>query len=242
MESIVHRYPDRQAMARAAAAMVAERAAAAVAGCGTCHLALAGGSTPETLYRLLAASPWRETLPWKRMRFFWGDERLVGPDHPDSNFRMAWDAMLRSAPVTAAQLHPVPVAAGAPAEVAVRYGEILEKYARHRCRGQSLLFDLVLLGMGKDGHTASLFPGDRCGLPATATVIAVDGRAASPPLPRVTLTLAALGQCRDVVFLIAGREKTELLERMLADGNLQGYPAGMVRPRGRIDWLLAESE
>ncbi|SDD47156.1 6-phosphogluconolactonase [Belnapia rosea] len=185
---------------------------------GTVAIALSGGSTPKRLYHLLAASPWRERMPWDRVHLFWGDERFVPADHPDSNQGMARGALIAHVPIPPANLHPVPVD-GTPEEAARRYEAELRRFAA--TRPGLPLFDLQLLGLGPDGHTASLFPGTAALEERAAWAIAVIG---AKPEPRITLTYPALENSAEVAFLVAGADKRAMLQR-LREGD-RGIPAG----------------
>lgn len=189
-------------------------------------LALSGGSTPKRLYEHLARAPWRDRLPWQRLELFWGDERFVPPDHPDSNQRMAREAMIAHVPIPAGNLHPIPTD-GTPDEAARRYEAELRRFAAGR-PGRPL-FDIQLLGLGPDGHTASLFPGIPALAERTGWVAAVVGVKAEP---RITLTYPALDSSEAVAFLVTGKEKREVLHRFL-DGDMR-LPSVGVRPQGKV--------
>jgi 6-phosphogluconolactonase len=194
------------------------------------RLALAGGSTPRRLYELLAGSEFREKIPWSQLHFFWGDERMVPHDHPQSNYRMAQEALLKHVPVPRANLHPIPTQAS-PEEAALAYENDLRQ---HFGRGLPVL-DLILLGLGGDGHTASLFPG--AGALEEKQRLAVAHRPGLKGFDRVTLTLPLLNNARRVFFLVAGESKATALQAALAgDGQL---PAQQVAPRkGELIWLV----
>lgn len=215
---------DPAALSERVAGWLAERAAAAR---GPFSLALSGGSTPKRVYELLATPPWRERMPWASIHLFWGDERFVPPDHPDSNQRMARDAMVAHVPVPAANVHPMPTD-GAPEDAARRYEAELRAFAAGRRAGEPL-FDIQLLGLGSDGHTASLFPGAPGLAERGAWVAAVVG---AKPEARITLTYPALDSSREVAFLVAGEGKRAALRRLL-DGDA-ALPAAGVRPAGPV--------
>ncbi|MBV1795737.1 6-phosphogluconolactonase [Siccirubricoccus sp. G192] len=223
MTPIVEVLADPEALAERVAAWLVERATAKRGGFS---LALSGGSTPKRLYRRLAALPWRGRVPWGRMHLFWGDERFVQPDHPDSNQRMAREAMIAQVPIPPGNVHPVPVD-GTPEEVARRYETKLRAFAAQR-PGEPL-FDVQLLGLGPDGHTASLFPGTPALAERRAWVVAVLG---AKPEPRITLTYPALDDSDAVAFLVSGAEKQAILRRLL-NGDA-ALPAAAVRPKGTI--------
>src|SRR5579862_5833953 len=157
---------DPEALARHAAGFVADTLAAAT---DRVSVALSGGSTPKRLYELLATAPFRDRVPWDRVHWFWGDERFVPPDHPDSNYRMTRLAMLSQAPVPPANIHPIPTVGCTPEQAAMTYEYVLQTlYRGNEIDPARPLFEIVLLGLGEDGHTASLFPG--VAAPTTAAV------------------------------------------------------------------------
>ncbi len=224
-------YPDRETLSRAAAGLFAERVARAAASRGRCAILLAGGETPRRTYELLAEEPLRQRVPWELLHVFWGDERCVSPDDPRSNSRMACRALLDRVPVPAGQIHPIP-GNREPREVAEEYEALLRRFFA----GAPPRFDLVFLGLGVDGHTASLFPGS----PAldererwTAVV-----RRAGEEIDRVTLTLPLLNQAELVLFLVAGEDKAAVLREVRVE-TPDALPAGMVMPeRGELRWLV----
>jgi 6-phosphogluconolactonase len=201
-------------------------------------LVLAGGSTPRRLYRLLAEDDaLRESIFWKSVHLFWGDERHVPPEHPRSNYRMAAESMLHRLPLPAANIHRIHCEAGDAGTAAGQYEEHLQSFFQTGERGLPR-FDCVLLGMGADGHTASLFPGSGA-LQERRRLVIAD----LPPAVgewRVTLTLPVLNQARRVLFLVSGGEKARSLRRIFVDErDLEPLPAGRVRPhRGRLHWLV----
>jgi 6-phosphogluconolactonase len=244
-------FPDTEAVSLAAAGLFARRAARSIEERGCFSVALAGGSTPRRLYRLLATPPWREQIDWSRCHLFWGDERLVPPDHPDSNYRLVRETLLDGVPIPASQVHRVPVEAGADGEVAEAYERELRGYFGEDCALPR--FDLVLLGLGSDGHTASIFPtpplplgegrgeGHGVALPREGSgrwVVATPPGILPPPVHRVTLTLPAINAARSVLFLVTGADKSEALRRVLQGD--RSLPATRVHPtRGRLH-LLAD--
>lgn len=203
---------------------------------GRFAVALAGGSTPATLYAVLASEPFASEIPWARIHVFWGDERFVPPQHKDSNYRMAWEALLSRVQLPEQNVHRVPVDSGPPHRVARLYEGKIGQYFRLR-RGELPKFDLVLLGLGRDGHTASLFPG-RKALGETRALVA------APYVPslrtyRITLTLEVINSAANVVFLVSGKEKAQILFDVLQGGyQPDRLPAQQVRPlEGSLLWL-----
>ena len=229
-------FDDARALAEAAAGQVAEAIASAVEERGACYLALAGGETPRGCYESLARPAPSRAVPWARTFVFWSDERLVPPEDPASNYRMAREALLDRVPIPAGQVFRPPVSAPDPATAAERYAGDLERLPKGR--GGWPRFDLVLLGLGEDGHTASLFPGDPVLKERAATVRAVRG--SKPPPDRLTFTLPVLNAARLVVFLVQGAGKREALARVLRrDPEL---PAALVEPvDGELRFLVDQA-
>jgi 6-phosphogluconolactonase len=207
--------------------------AAALAVSGRCRVALAGGSTPRGLYTLLAADGFRDRFPWDRVDWYWGDERFVPHDDPRSNLRMAREAMLARAPVPARFVHPIP-ASGTPEEAAMSYERTLQgAYGATTLDPVRPLFDVVLLGLGADGHTASLFPGDPALEERRRWVVAVPR---GPEETRITLTYPVLESSWRVAFLVSGAGKAPIL-RAIRDGG-SSAPAARLRPQGEIAWFV----
>ena len=220
----LHVAPDGAVLAEAAARFVAESILARDA--ERYAMCLSGGRTPRATYARLATSPWRETIPWARVHFFFTDERHVPPDDPRSNLRMAREALLTPLDVPEANIHGVPTRDLDPEASAAAYdAELARFFGRRDPVGAGAHFDVVLLGLGEDGHTASLFPGNPALDIAGRWAAAV--RDASVPEPRITLTLPALATSRHTAFLVEGAQKRAMLERLL-EGDL-ALPAAHVR-------------
>jgi len=231
--------PDAEALARRVADWLLAKA---VAKQGTFAVSLSGGSTPRLLYVLLAKPPYLQEFPWSRAHWFWGDERFVPHDDPRSNFRMVEEALLSKAPIPAGNIHPVPTKNIDPHAAAADYERSLKSfYGADRLDPSRPLFDVTLLGLGTDGHTASLFPGSPVLQERDKWVAPVLGEM---PEPRITLTFPALCSSRHAAFLIAGKGKRLMLERLRhAEDSL---PAAGVRPIGTLrlfcDAAAANSE
>ncbi len=194
-----------------------------------CAVNLSGGSTPRRLYELLAEPPFRGAMPWDRVHWFWGDERFVPPDHPDSNYRMAREALLSRAPVPPANIHPIPTG-GDPAAAARAYEQTLKSYYGAETLDPSRpLFDIELLGLGPDGHTASLFPGSEVLEERQRWVAEIVG---AKPEIRITLTYPPLESSRHTAFLVAGADKREPLARVLAGD--RELPSARLAPVGEL--------
>jgi 6-phosphogluconolactonase len=222
---------DSETLARRAAGWLL---AAAQAKRDTFAVALSGGSTPRRLYELLAAPPCRETFPWARTHWFWGDERFVPHDDEESNYRMVREALLSRAPIPAANIHAVPTQCTTPNDAAAAYERALQSfYGATTLAPERPLFDIVLLGLGPEGHTASLFPGTAILEERRRWVGAVVG---AKPEPRITLTYPALESSREVAFLVAGEEKRAVLDRLFAGD--AALPAARLQPQGALRFFL----
>lgn len=209
----------------AAAAALAEALVAAIRKRGACRFALAGGSTPQPVYAALAAPPLSQQVDWKKVHVFFGDERCVPPDDPASNYRMAHAALLDQVKIPAAQVHRIEGERPA-AEAARAYAQTLGKEP----------LDIALLGLGDDGHTASIFPATR---ESSARVMATSSPV--PPLLRVSLTTAALSEARQVFFLVSGAKKAARVAEVFAQlgDDAPPLPAARVRPStGKLVWFL----
>ncbi|MBI2492907.1 MAG: 6-phosphogluconolactonase [Candidatus Rokubacteria bacterium] len=226
---------DADALAETAARLVVETAREAVRRRGRFTIALAGGATPRETYARLAAPPWRARVAWDRTWVFFGDERAAPPDHPESNYRMAHDALLAHVPVPPDQVIRMRGEAEDTDAAAAEYARHLAAVFATR-RGALPRLDLVLLGLGVDGHTASLFPGSPVLKEVFRPVAAVHAAAAAIP-QRLTLTFPVLNAAARVVFLVAGAEKAKVVKAVLADQ--APLPAALVRPDdGELVWLL----
>ena len=227
-------FDDAAALAEAAAREVARTICNAVARRGVSTLVVAGGRTPRQLYERLAGEPYRETIDWPRVELFWGDERCVAPDHPKSNYRLAEVALLSKIP-RGGNAHRI-FGEIDPARAATLY----EQEIRDASDGGLPRFDLILLGMGADGHTASLFPDTPALLDERRLVVATTSP--QPPHHRVTVTLRVINAARKVMFLVTGGEKAATLVKVVRDGSgasAAALPAALVCPRGgRLIWLV----
>jgi 6-phosphogluconolactonase len=195
-------------------------------------VALSGGSTPRRLYELLAQSPHRKVFPWDRTHWFWGDERFVSHDDPQSNYRMVREAMLARAPIPSANIHAIPTGGTPPDAAAVYEHELKTFYGGSSLDPARPLFDVTLLGLGTDGHTASLFPNSAVLDERQRWVAAAVG---VRPEVRITLTYPTLESSRHAVFLVAGKAKRPVLDR-LRRGDRQ-LPAARLRPVGTLHWF-----
>jgi 6-phosphogluconolactonase len=219
--------PDPPALAARAAAWLLD---AALGTEGPFAVALSGGSTPRALYALLAQPPYLASFPWARTHWFWGDERFVPHDDPESNYRMVREALLSKAPIPAANVHAIPTEGLGADAAAKAYEGVLKAFYRADALDPTRpLFDVQLLGLGPDGHTASLFPGQ----PVLEERIRWAAADLGPGgLSRITLTYPVLESSRRTAFLIAGAEKRDILARLRAGAD--DLPAARLRPEGGL--------
>lgn len=237
----VELFTNGMEIARRAAADVVRIAGDAVAARGVFTIALSGGSTPKVLYALLAEHPsLRNSLPWDKMKVFFGDERHVGPGHADSNFRMATDAMLSKVPFRPDQVHRIKGECPDTAQAAAEYEEVIRREFGLQA-GTFPRFDLILLGMGSEGHTLSLFPGTKA-LNETQRIVTSNwvGKLCTD---RVTLTAPAANNAANVIFMITGADKACALKSVLeGPQEPEQLPAQMIQPaNGNLSWLVDEA-
>ncbi|MFT4118973.1 6-phosphogluconolactonase [Bradyrhizobium sp.] len=226
---------DAEALARAAAERVMARIAANTERVAIC---LTGGSSPKQLYQLLGSDAYRGRIPWDRVHWFIGDERVVPETDPLNNMTVARTIFLdRCAPP--GHVHPIPTRAADPDQGAVAYARELQAfYGSGKLDPARPLFDLVLMGAGPDGHTASLFPGYPAIEETERWVVGVPTANVAPFVPRISLTLPALASCREMLFEIAGHDKQPILTRLLNGENL---PALRARSNGETVWLIDQA-
>ncbi len=209
-----------------------------------CHLAqasnrafavcLSGGSTPRRLYQCLAEPGIVSRFPWRRVHWFWGDERFVAHDDRESNYKMAHDAFLSRVPVPDNNIHPIPTEGTSPEQAAVAYETTLKRfYGAEFLSPDRPLFDVNLLGIGENGHTASLFSGQTALQESRRWALAVTG---ADPKQRVTLTYPVLDSSRDAAFVVTGAAKQKIAARALAGDRT--LPVTMIRPIGRLHWFM----
>ena len=228
-------FEDREALSQAAATEFADACKNAVSVRGRFLVALSGGGTPLELYRWLSRAPYRNEIEWGSLHVFWGDERCVPFDDPESNYGQARDAFLSQVPVPPQNVHPVRTELE-PEQAADDYALLLKQYAIAPLDWPR--FDLVLLGVGEDGHAASLFPGSA--VRAGRAVLAVTGRYQDRPTRRVTLTPLVFNSARKVVFLVSGAAKAKIVADILQGKRRPAkIPAQRIRPAdGAVTWLL----
>jgi 6-phosphogluconolactonase len=230
-------FDDAEAVARAAAARFAELAAESIAARGAFSVALAGGTTPRRVYELLAGEEWRGRVEWEKVHVFFGDERCVPADHADSNYRMANETLLSRVPLPVENVHRMEGRGDAAANASL-YEDELRAFFAESGRPR---FDLLLLGMGDDGHTLSLFP-HTAALGETSLWVAAN-YVEKLGAWRVTLTAPAANSARHVIFLVTGAGKAERLrEVLLGQSDPERLPSRLIRPAdGRLEWMVDEA-
>ncbi|MDQ7029393.1 MAG: 6-phosphogluconolactonase [Ardenticatenia bacterium] len=232
----LHVYDSPKAFVRAAAELFVDRAERAIRERGRFSVALAGGSTPRPLYEMLATPPWSGAVDWGRVHFFWGDERPVPPDHPASNYRMVAETLLAELPINAEHVHRVE-AERPPEEAALAYELDLRRHFGLAV-GEWPRFDLILLGLGGDGHTASLFP--------HTEVLWEHRRLVAAPFisklgtHRITMTVPTINHARVILFLVMGQAKAEAVARACRGHYAPDEcPAQLIHPRdGELHWVV----
>jgi 6-phosphogluconolactonase len=226
-------FRDLESLSQAVAEVSAGAATAAAKARGRALICLSGGHTPSRMYKLWATE-YREKLPWAKLHFFWGDERFVAADDPKSNFRMAKLNLLERVPVPEENIHPIPTNCACADDAAQTYERTLRGFF-----GESgATFDVLFLGMGEEGHTASLFPGSPALAEQRRWVVGVRAPA-SPPI-RVSLTSPVLGRARETYFLVAGADKSGIISALRKNpaGAAKEFPVAMLKSEGKVIWFL----
>ena len=253
MKTLVQQFKNLEHASIAAVNQIINIAKSAVLEKGFCTIVLAGGRTPQQTYELLSEPSRTDQMPWQQSHFFWGDERWVSSTHPDSNFSMANKALFSKVHIPPENIHQIPTGHQDPEAGAEMYEKHLRDFFHSTPLTETIetsenitfpSFDLVLLGMGTDGHTASLFPGSNFLQEKKKWVAAVKGETGSPPVPRITLTLPILNQAKNILFLLSGSRKKEIMNTILAkpEEAKKLYPAAHVKPRKNLIWIVAEKD
>jgi 6-phosphogluconolactonase len=226
-------FPDLDALSHAASEECLRAAIEAVCARGRCLIALSGGHTPERAYQIWSTE-YRDKMPWEKTHFFWGDERFVGADDPKSNYRMARETLFKNVKVPPENIHPIQTDFPQAEQAAQEYEKVLRTFIGET--GPS--FDVMLLGLGVEGHMASLFPGSPALSEQNKWVMGV--RAPADPPVRISLTFPVLRRARATYFLVAGPNKQEIVAMLRRDSpaELQKLPAAMLRPDGEEIWFL----
>ncbi len=233
MNKTVEVLPDKAALIDRSLDLVVSQMHAAIQERGQCTIALAGGGTPKPLYEAIAT----QDLPWEKIHVFWGDERYVPADHPDSNQGMARHAWLDKVGIPEANIHPMPTDGESPAADAAKHESQLREFFQVP-QGEFPQFDIILLGIGDDAHTASLFPHTDA-LNVQDHLVTVGNKDGQP---RITFTAPLINQARCVMFLVAGESKRPALAQIFApEADPLTYPARLIQPQGELWWLFDEA-
>lgn len=234
MKKDIQVLPDSDDVSKRGAEIFCQIAIFSVNQHGNFAVAISGGSTPRPMHRLLSQRPFRNEMPWSRTHIFWIDERLVAVDNPHSNFGTAKKDFLDNIPIPPDQIHPMPAMA-VPEKGAELYEKELKTFFRGLNRNRPV-FDLVILGVGKDGHIASLFPDNYRNIEPNRWVLSLRG--GNPDVYRLTLTYAVLNCARHVLFLVSGKGKARIVKTLFEEGKPQ-FPATLIEPLdGQVTWLL----
>ncbi|MDT9339085.1 6-phosphogluconolactonase [Trichodesmium erythraeum 21-75] len=230
MEKQVKLLEDKEQLIKQALDICLAKIQEAIRERNQCTIALAGGNTPRPLYEFIK----NQNIDWDKIHVFWGDERYVAPDHPDSNQKMAREAWLDQVSIPPTNVHPMETGSGDPEADALKHDAHLRDFFQVST-GEFPSFDLILLGMGGDGHTASLFPHTNA-LKVSDRLITVGDKDGQP---RLTFTVPLINQARCVIFLVAGADKQAALDEVFAEkGDDMNYPSRLIQPKGELQWLL----
>ncbi|MDX2497083.1 MAG: 6-phosphogluconolactonase [Desulfobacterales bacterium] len=225
---------DADLLARKGAEIFSRTAKETIAQQDRFIVAISGGSTPRAMHRLLSQEPYLSDIAWQKTYIFWVDDRMVAVDHPDSNFGTAQKDFLDKIPIPSDQVYPIPTLTH-PDEGAALYEMTLKTFFQ-RVDDDAPIFDLIFLGIGKDGHIASLFPNHASRYPGESWVITVKG--GDPDVVRITLAYSVLNNARHICFLVSGRQKAPIIKTLFENRRVQ-LPAGRIKPiHGKVTWLL----
>jgi len=235
----VHVFDNLKNASQALAETIVKEASEAVEKRGQFNLALSGGKTPLSLYRLMAKD-YSKKINWETVHLFWGDERFVPKEHPENNFAMAYHNLISKVPLPSQNIHPIQSEIETPERAAESYEETLRDFFRDSERETSYTFDAILLGVGEDGHAASLFPGSPALKEKSRWAVAVDAPASFLTKARITLTLPVINISRDVFFLVSGDKKGNIVSSILKDPERarELYPAAMIEAKERLVWYV----
>lgn len=230
-------FPDIESLSRTAAELFSQVADRAITERKRMLVAISGGSTPELLFQLLASPPYAQGLSWSQIHIFWCDERLVPPNHPESNFRQAFENLFSKVNIPTENLHRVR-GEEPPEKAAKKYRKELARFPEENQKWPR--FDLAFLGLGADGHTASLFPGAITSEEKVSPIMAVTVDYQGRPAGRVSMTPLVLNCARKLIFMVTGKDKAYAVRQSLyGSQDLEKYPAQRIRPmEGKITWLL----
>ncbi len=231
-------FPDLHKASQALAERLVEVARDVLAAKGRFALALFGGKTPRYLYTFLARKCSSE-ISWERVHLFWSDERCVSQESKDSNFAMAYKALISEVPLPSPNIHRIPAEINPPEKAAGNYERMIREFFKSE-EEDSFLFDAMILGVGEDGHTASLFPGSSALVKKSQWVLAVNAPSSFSPQKRITLTLPLINLSRSIFFLVSGAKKRKVVREILKNPETARrlYPAAMIHPLGSVAWYI----
>lgn len=237
MRGSIKGFSSLEKLSEAGADAIVQHALRSVEQRGAFHWALAGGRSPLRLYDCMASSPWVGRMPWQDTHLYWVDERWVPWDHPDSNYGMARKRWIDRVPIPPSQVHPIPTDLPDLEAAAAAYEGTLRRILD--APGDVPTFDCLLLGLGRDGHIASLFPGDPALDERRRWVIPVNDPRGEPRIPRITLTLPLVQKARLILVLVSGSDKGEIWNRLLRSSAAdKALPASLLCPEGELMWML----
>ena len=231
-------FPDLHKASQALAERLVDAARDVLAAKGCFALALSGGKTPRYLYTFLARECSSE-ISWERVHLFWSDERCVSQESEDSNFAMAYKALISEAPLPSQNIHRISAEINPPEKAAGNYERMIREFFKPEEEG-AFLFDAMILGVGEDGHTASLFPGSSALNEKSRWVLAVNAPSSFSPHKRITLTLPLINRSRSIFFLASGAKKREVVREILKQQETARklYPAALIHPLGSVAWYI----
>jgi 6-phosphogluconolactonase len=235
---VVRLFPDLHDASQALAKRLVEVARDVLAAKDSFALALSGGKTPRSLYAFLAREHSSE-ISWERVHIFWGDERCVSQESKDSNFAMAYESLISKVQLPAQNVHRIPAEISPPEKAAGDYERVIREFFKP-AEEESFLFDAMILGIGDDGHTASLFPRSSALEEKSRWALAVNAPPSFSPQKRITLTLPLINRSRSIFFLASGTKKREVVREILKNPETaqRRYPAAMIRPLGSVAWYI----
>jgi len=231
-------FPDLYKASQALAERLVETARNVLAVKDRFALALSGGKTPRSLYELLARE-YSSEISWERVHLFWSDERCVPQESKDSNFAMAYKALISEVPLPSQNIHRIPVEINPPEKAAGNYERMTREFFKPE-EERFFLFDAMILGIGEDGHTASLFPGSSALVEKSHWVLAVNAPSSFSPHKRITLTLPLINRSRSIFFLASGAKKREVVREIFnnSEATRRIYPAAMIHSLGTLAWYI----
>lgn len=244
MKPAIKEFKTADEMAEYAAEYVLKKAKDCVKEKGFFTIALSGGQTPIKLHMALAAAPFKEKMPWQKTYIFWGDDRCVPPTDIHSNYKMADDTLLSKISIPDGNIHRILAEIKPPEKAAQLYENDIKAFSKTYSGTELLSFDLQIMGIGFDGHTASLFPDDPILNENEKLVAAVNAPEDIPVKKRITFTLPLINNSDEIIFLVSGEEKIKLARKILNDPEKSRllYPAALVYPKGRLVWCLNEGK